>query len=222
MAIDHFPLILLFPLLGVLVNAVLGKRLSLRASGGLASLMVLLSFAVAVQGFLALRGATGESARLVFTLWEWIGSGDLRVDFSLLLDPLSSLMILVVTGVGFLIHVYCIGYMAHERGLRTLLRLPEPLHAGDAAARAGRQLPRPLRRLGGRGPLLLPAHRLLVRAHVHGHDVDGQAGKKAFIVNRIGDFGFLIALFLIFTHFAQPALRHRLRGGPAATRPRRP
>ncbi len=173
MAIDHFPLILLFPLLGVLVNAVLGKRLSLRASGGLASLMVFLSFAVAVQGFLALRRghrrglAAGLHALGVDRQWRSArglqpaarppeqpdGPGRHR---RRLPDPRLQ-------------------HRLHgpRPRLPALLRLPEPVHPGHAAARARRQLPRPLRGLGGRGPVLLPAHRLLVRAHVHGDDVDG-------------------------------------------------
>jgi NADH-quinone oxidoreductase subunit L len=201
MAIDHFPLILLFPLLGVLVNAVLGKRLSLRASGGLASLMVLLSFALAVQAFFALRGATGEGARQVFTLWEWIASGDLRVDFSLLLDPLSSLMVLVVTGVGFLIHVYSIGYMAHDRdyprffaylNLFTLAMLLLVLGDNFLVLFVGWE------GVGLCSYLLIGFwYERMFTATMS----TAQAGKKAFIVNRIGDFGFLIALFLIFTHF---------------------
>ena len=201
MAIDHFPLILLFPLLGVLVNAVLGKRLSLRASGGLASLMVFLSFAVAVQGFLALRGATGEASRQVFTLWEWIASGDLRVDFSLLLDPLSSLMILVVTGVGLLIHIYSIGYMAHDRdyprffaylNLFTLAMLLLVLGDNFLVLFVGWE------GVGLCSYLLIGFwYERMFTATMS----TAQAGKKAFIVNRIGDFGFLIALFLIFTHF---------------------
>ena len=100
MDIRYFPLILLWPLLGVLVNAVLGKRLPLRASGGVASFAVLLSFLTALGGFFALRGMAGgheaEAPRLVFPLWQWIASGDFSVSASLLLDPLSAVMILVV------------------------------------------------------------------------------------------------------------------------------
>jgi len=201
MAIDHFPLILLFPLLGVLVNATLGKRLSLRASGGLASLTVFLSFLVAVQGFLALRGVTGDAARVVFTLWEWIASGDLRVDFSLLLDPLSSLMVLVVTGVGFLIHVYSIGYMAHDRdyprffaylNLFTLAMLLLVLGDNFLVLFVGWE------GVGLCSYLLIGFwYERMFTATMS----TAQAGQKAFIVNRIGDFGFLVALFLIFTHF---------------------
>ena len=88
------------------------------------------------------------------------------IDVAFLLDPLSAVMLFVVTCVGFLIHVYSVGYMAPRAGLPALLRLPEPLHGGDAAARPGQQLPGHVRRLGRRRPLLLPPDRLLLRPGV--------------------------------------------------------
>ena len=79
-------------------------------------------------------------------------------------DALTGVMLLVVTGVGFLIHLYSIGYMHDDPGVRALLRLPEPVRLLDDDAGAGRQLPPPLRVLGGGRPLLVPADRLLVHA----------------------------------------------------------
>jgi len=204
MDFQPFPLILLFPLLGVLANALLGRRLSLRASGGLASLMVFFSFLAAGHGFLTLRDlepAPGQAPRLVITLWEWIASGDLRVDFSLLLDPLSSAMALIVTGVGFLIHVYSIGYMAHDRDyprffayLNLFMLAMLLLVLGDNFL---------VLFVGWEG-VGLCSYLLIGFWYDRMFTATmstAQAGKKAFVVNRIGDFGFLIALFLIFTHF---------------------
>jgi NADH-quinone oxidoreductase subunit L len=112
---DTFALILLFPLVGVLLNALIGKRLPLNLSGGIATLAIGLSFVWSLRAFLVLRALPAAEQRLLFPLWEWFGAGDFAVDFSLLLDPLSSVMILVVTGVGALIHLYSIGYMSHDK-----------------------------------------------------------------------------------------------------------
>ena len=113
---------------------------------------------------------------------------------SFLLDPLSAVMILVVTGVGFLIHVYSTGYMAHDRGVRRFFAYLNLFMFAMLMLVLARQLPAHVRRLGGRGPLLLPADRLLVREARR----RPTAGKKAFIVNRIGDFGFLLGMMLVF------------------------
>ena len=104
----------------------------------------------------------------------------------------SAVMILVVTFVGFLIHIYSIGLHGPRPRLPPLLRLPEPVHRRDADPRPRRQPAGDVRRLGGRRPLLVPAHRLLVR---EGRTPPTPA-RKAFIVNRIGDFGFLLGMFL--------------------------
>ena len=74
----------------------------------------------------------------------------LSIEMGFLLDPLSAVMLFVVTFVGFLIHVYSVGYMSHEAGFQRYLRLSEPVHGGDAAAGSGQQLPGDVRRLGGR------------------------------------------------------------------------
>ena len=198
---DSFPLIVAFPLIGVLVNALLGKRLSLRASGGVASLAVGLAFVWALRGFQALRALPETERRLLFDLWDWIGSGDLAVSFSLLLDPLSAVMILVVTGVGFLIHVYSIGYMSHDRdyprffaylNLFMLAMLLLVLGSNYVILFVGWE------GVGLCSYLLIGFwyDKMFTPAMSN-----AQAGKKAFIVNRIGDFGFLLALFLIFTNF---------------------
>ncbi len=124
-------------------------------------------------------------------------------------DPLTGVMLLVVTGVGALIHLYSIGYMHDDPGYAALLRVPEPVRVLDDDAGARRQLPPALRLLGGGRALLVPADRLLV--HAAGR---GQAGKKAFIVNRVGDFGFGLGIMWLWT-----ARRHaRLRRGRSSGR----
>ena len=205
MDIRYFPLILLWPLLGVLVNAVLGKRLPLRASGGVASFAVLLSFLTALGGFFALRGMAGgheaEAPRLVFPLWQWIASGDFSVSASLLLDPLSAVMILVVTGVGFLIHVYSIGYMSHDKDYARFFAYLNLFMLAMLILVLGDNF---LMLFVGWEGVGLCSYLLIGFWYDRMFTATmstAQAGKKAFIVNRIGDFGFLLALFLIVTHF---------------------
>ncbi len=202
MPIEQFPLILLFPLVGVLINALVGKRLPLRISGGVATLGIGLSFVWALRAFMLLRSLpSGEERRLVAPLWDWFWAGDFAVDFSLLLDPLSSVMILVVTGVGTLIHVYSIGYMSHDRdyprffaylNLFTLAMLLLVLGSNFLVLFVGWE---------GVGLCSYLLIGFWYDKMFTPKMSNASAGKKAFLVNRIGDFGFLLALFLIFTQF---------------------
>ncbi|MCK5351824.1 NADH-quinone oxidoreductase subunit L, partial [bacterium] len=112
--VEAVALVPLFPLLGVFANLLMGRRLSKSAAGILACGALGASFlasAVAVFG-LAVAGHGARSYTV--TLYEWIGSGSFTLDIGFLLDPLSSVMILVVTGVGALIHIYSIGYMDED------------------------------------------------------------------------------------------------------------
>src|SRR5574342_924597 len=105
-------LIPLLPFLGFALNVFFGRRLSKSVSGGVACLAIIAAFGVSVFSVWTLQ--QGEpSHRIVQTVYTWLPSGDLQVPFALYLDPLSSVMILVVTGIGSLIHTYSIGYM-HE------------------------------------------------------------------------------------------------------------
>ena len=108
-------LIPLFPFLGFLVNAVYGRRLPRSFSGGLASAAMMASFLVSVVGVWRLAGMEPEVRVVEQTLYTWIASGDFVLDLTLRLDPLSAVMLLVVTGIGTLIHVYSTAYMHEER-----------------------------------------------------------------------------------------------------------
>ena len=110
-----------------------------------------------------LLGLPAEERVHVTDLFEWISVGTFRVDVDLRVDPLSITMLLVVTGVGSLIHLYAIGYMEHDPRFGTLLRLPEPVRLLHADARPRGQLPPAVPRVGGRRPVLVPADRVLVR-----------------------------------------------------------
>ncbi|HPF71503.1 MAG TPA: NADH-quinone oxidoreductase subunit L, partial [Candidatus Krumholzibacteria bacterium] len=110
--------IVLVPLLGAAVNGLLNRRLPKQVAGLLATSAVGLSFALSVVVFLRLAGMAPEARHLSDIVATWIGFGGLQVDLSFALDPLSAVMALIVTGVGFLIHVYSLGYMAHDHGFQ--------------------------------------------------------------------------------------------------------
>ena len=107
-------LIPLFPFIGFVINATLGRRLPKSVSGGLASLAMLASFAVSVTSVLQLAGMPPGSRAIEQTLYTWIASGDLNIALAFRVDPLSAVMILVVTGIGSLIHIYSTAYMHDE------------------------------------------------------------------------------------------------------------
>ena len=107
-------LIPLIPFAGFLVNAGLGRRLSKSVSGALACAAMLASFGVSLAAVSQLVALAPDSRAIVQDVYRWIRSGDLDVEFSLRLDPLSALMILVVTGIGSLIHIYSTAYMHDE------------------------------------------------------------------------------------------------------------
>jgi NADH-quinone oxidoreductase subunit L len=114
---DSLYLVPLLPLIGFLLNGVLLKYMPKRFVSLIACGTVGLSFLVSLLLFLELKGLPAQSRVIQQVLWSWIPSGDLQVNMGLLLDPLSAVMILIVTGVGFLIHVYSVGYMLHDHGI---------------------------------------------------------------------------------------------------------
>jgi NADH-quinone oxidoreductase subunit L len=133
---------------------------------------------------------------IVETFSQWINIGALHIDFSFVLDQLSLVMLLVVTGVGFLIHVYSVGYMSDDEGYaRYFSYLNLFLFFMTVLVLAGNAL---VMFVGWEGVGL--ASYLLIGFYFQKKSA-ADAGKKAFIVNRIGDFGFLIAMFLLVANF---------------------
>ena len=132
-------LIPLLPFGGFLVNAFLGKRLPKSPSGGLATLVMVLSFGIAVMQVLSLTGMAPENRQISQTLFTWITAGDFSLDLALRLDALSAVMILVITGIGSLIHLYSTSYM-HEETDADFARFPglrwhHPLQYGPGPRR---------------------------------------------------------------------------------------
>ena len=107
-------LIPLLPLLGFLVNASFGRRVSKAAAGAVACGAMIGSFAVSLLSVVRLVRLEPEARAIVNQVFTWIASGDFRADFTLRLDPLSAVMILVITGIGSLIHIYSTAYMHEE------------------------------------------------------------------------------------------------------------
>lgn len=107
-------LVPLFPLIGFLINGFFGKKISKGLSGAIASLSILASFIVSVLIFMELQ-ASAEKQHIV-NVFSWINSGSLTIPFEFLVDPLSSWFLLIITGIGFLIHIYSTGYMHDDEG----------------------------------------------------------------------------------------------------------
>jgi NADH-quinone oxidoreductase subunit L len=161
--------------------------------GAIATLGPAIAFVVSVMAFLQLRGMPEDGRFLQQTLYTWIGSGSLQVDVGLRIDPLSGLMLLFVTGVGTLIHLYSTSYMHGESGyvryfayLNLFMFAMLILVLGDSL---------PLLFVGWEGVGLCS---YLLIGYWYEDPDKASAGKKAFVFNRIGDFGVLLAMFLIF------------------------
>ena len=183
-------LIPLAPFAGFLVNGILGSRLPKWLVTTIALLAPLASLSA------VLFASSVSFYPQVQTSGPWISIGTLHIDFSLVLDQLSLLMLLIITGVGFLIHVYSVGYMAHDKSYwRFFAYLNLFLFFMTTLVLAGNVL---LMFVGWEGVGL--ASYLLIGFWFTKKSA-ADAGKKAFIVNRVGDFGFLIGIFLLLANF---------------------
>ena len=197
--IEYAWLLYAFPALGALLILILGRWLSQKVTGWIASLAVLAAFGVAVGLHLSLVALPAEEQVVTVPLWEWIRVGTLNVPAAILVDPLSVTMALLVAGVGFLIHVYSIGYMDHEPRyqrfffymnffiLAMLVLVMSNNFVGTFVGWEG----------VGLASYLLIGFWFEKHDEMYGWYAD--CGKKAFLVNRIGDLGYLIAMFIIWT-----------------------
>jgi NADH-quinone oxidoreductase subunit L len=164
-----------------------------------APLLVGVAFAVALAAVLSLAEAPA-GARLVDQVYTWIQAGPLRADVTFRLDALSAVMVLVVTGVGFLIHVYAVGYMAEDESVaRFFAYLNLFMFAMLVLVLADNLL---LLFVGWEGVGLCS---YLLIGFWYEKDENASAGKKAFVVNRIGDAGFVLGLLLLAWTTAGPA-----------------
>jgi len=184
------------PLLGFVLNGVLAlARPATKRAVSLIGVGVLVLACAAAIGAVAEFSRLPGAEPLVFRPWEWLPVGDLRVDFALQLDPLSAVMILVVTGVGALIHVFSVGYMHDDPGYARYFAYLNLFVFFMLILVLGANFP--VMFVGWEGVGLCS---YLLIGFWFNEQVNADAGKKAFIVNRIGDFGFLVAMLLIFAH----------------------
>src|SRR3954463_14453263 len=189
-------LIPLLPLAGFLVNSLFGKRLPKTISGGVACLAMLASLAISIISVLSVINLSDPWIEK--TLFRWIASGDLQIPLQFRLDHLSSLMILVITGIGSLIHIYSTAYM-HEEIDSEYARYFSYLNLFAAFMLVlvlGASFP--VMFVGWEGVGLCS---YLLIGFWFQKPAAADAGKKAFVVNRVGDFGFILGMLLIFVTF---------------------
>jgi NADH-quinone oxidoreductase subunit L len=195
------PLIVLFPLLGFLFNGLFGRKIKNETIvGSIGTIAVASSFVVALLIFIEMLGTPAEERKHIVTVFEWIAAGAFSANVAFQVDQLSILMTLIVTGVGSLIHLYSIGYMHGDAGFwRFFTYLNLFIFAMLNLVLADNYL---LMFLGWEG-VGLCSYLLIGFWYDRNFEkgTTGDAAKKAFIVNRIGDFGFLLAMFLIFNTF---------------------
>jgi NADH-quinone oxidoreductase subunit L len=199
--IHYIYLTVLLPLLGFLVNGIFGSRIkNEKIIGWIGSGTVGLSFLIVVGAFFQTLGLPTDDRKTIVTLFNWLNVGGLNINVSYQVDQLSLIMALIVTGVGFLIHVYSIGYMHGDKGfwrffayMNLFIFAMMNLILSDNFV---------LLFLGWEG-VGLCSYLLIGFWYDKNFEkgTTGDAAKKAFIVNRIGDFGFLLGMFLIYLTF---------------------
>ena len=208
---EIFWLIPFVPALSTFILAVFGRKFPKKYVSYLACSAVFASFIITVISFVGLLQTAHESYPLVKNLFSWIHSGSFMVNLSLQFDPLSAVMALVVSGVGFIIHVYSVGYMAKDEGytryftylnLFTFMMLILVMASNIV-----------LMFVGWEGVGLCSY--LLIGFWFEKHSA-ANAGKKAFIVSRIGDSAFLLGILFIFIHIGSGefmAINEAVSGG---------
>jgi NADH-quinone oxidoreductase subunit L len=190
--------VLFLPLAGAILNRLFGARLGKKAVAALACGSVAVAFALAAASFVELAGLDPNARRILLHVYEILSVGNFSVGFDLLLDPLSAVMINVVTGIGLLIHIYSSAYMEEEDDFHyaryfsylnffVFSMLTLVLAANFLVLFVGWEL------VGVSSYLLIGFYRTKTSA--------ADAGKKAFITNRVGDLGFLLAIFIIMSVF---------------------
>ena len=194
---NYIWLIPILPLVGFIINGLGRNTLPKSAIGFIGSLLVLISFAISVGVFLQVK-STGSPINV--TLFDWFSVGSFKVQFAFLVDPLSALMLLIITGVGFLIHLYSAGYMAHDEGFGKFFAYLNLFVFFMLLLVLGSNYL--IMFIGWEGVGLCSY--LLIGFWFTNPDY-ADAAKKAFIMNRIGDLGFIIGIFLLISFFGSVA-----------------
>ena len=183
----------LLPLLGAAYLVLFGRRHSHKVVHTIATMAVFASCIISLDAFFFGLPAVVHQGGLLDAVYPWFAGGEVSVDFSLRMDALSGLLCLVVTFIGTLIHIYSVGYMSHEKDYARFFAYLNLFCGAMLLLVLGDSLPVVF--IGWEGVGL--ASYLLI-GFWYQENANASAGKKAFITNRIGDFGFLIGMFLLF------------------------
>src|SRR6201989_278180 len=209
---NYVYLVPLFPLIGFLVNGLFRNSISKPISGLIGSLTILASFIVSAIIFFQVKQEGFQPVTI--TLFEFIHAGKLSIPFSFLVDPLSTLFLLIITGVGFLIHVYSTSYMHEEDG---------PAYAKYFCYLNLFVFSMLLLVLGANFVILFIGWEgvglcsYLLIGYWFKDLNNASAAKKAFVMNRIGDLGFLIAVFAMISAFGSVTFTEVFSKAPAAS-----
>ena len=191
--LDLIWLIPVLPLVGALINLILGRKLGDPRAGWVATIATASSFLVTVLAYFEMLGRPAEERSHVATMFSWIRVGSLQVDLAVLADPLSIVMALFVTGISTLIHLYAIGYMHGDNKFSKFFLYLNLFVFSMLLLVLGENLL--VTFLGWEG---VGACSYFLISFWHTRDSAAVAGKKAFVTNRIGDFGVMAAMFLVF------------------------
>ena len=191
--LDLIWLIPILPLAGAMINLVFGRKLGDPRSGWVATIATASSFLVTVLAYFEMLGLPAEERSHIVNLFSWIGVGSLQVDLAVLADPLSIVMALFVTGISTLIHLYAIGYMHGDTKFSKFFLYLNLFVFSMLMLVLGENLL--VTFLGWEG---VGACSYFLISFWHTRNSAAVAGKKAFVTNRIGDFGVMTAMFLAF------------------------
>ncbi len=181
--------IVLLPLIGFLINGLFGKKLPKTLVGGLATLVVFVSFILSANLFINFNA---DSAPIIVKAFEWFTVGGVQVNFGFQIDQLSLMMMMIITGIGSLIHLYSIGYMSHDKGFYKFFTYLNLFIFSMLLLVMGSNYL--ILFIGWEGVGLCS---YLLIGFWYENKEYGKAARKAFIMNRIGDLGLLIGIFLI-------------------------
>ncbi|WP_288244465.1 NADH-quinone oxidoreductase subunit L [uncultured Chryseobacterium sp.] len=181
--------IILLPLLGFLINGLFGKNLPKIVVGGLATAMVFASFCIAVSIFL---GFNSESQPVIVKAFEWFRVNGVQINFGFQIDQLSLMMVMIITGIGSLIHLYSIGYMSHDKGFYKFFTYLNLFIFSMLLLVMGSNYL--ILFIGWEGVGLCS---YLLIGFWYTNEEYGKAARKAFIMNRIGDLALLIGIFML-------------------------
>jgi len=212
---DFFWLIPFFPLVSTFIFVVFGKKFPKKYISFQACFAVFASFVLAVISFTGLLNSGQSHSPLFKNLFSWIHAGSFKVNLSFQFDQLTAVMVLVVTGVGFLIHVYSVGYMSEDKSYKRYFTYLNLFMFSMLTLVMASNLV--LMFVGWEGVGLCSY--LLIGFWFEKKSA-ANAGKKAFIVNRIGDAGFLIGILFIFIHVGSTefsAINEAVHGGVFTT-----